>query len=161
MARLVLVKVGDGYYSDVTLDDVTGMRRMALLESLAATRAFEVELRDVPLSKCAVHVRASEAKTAPSADVAARVLEDALTLGDLFPADLEGAPAAGNLYIHVRLPPSVVAGAGAGGESMHSEDAVAAQHARRASGMPTSACSSLHRRHPHTIGGSDLAPVFH
>jgi hypothetical protein len=139
MARVVLVKVGDGYYSDVTLD-VTGMRRMALLEALAVTRAFEVKLRNVALDECAVSVCASASKKAPSAEeeAAARALEGAEALTDLA-GDMVTA-ALPYLYIHVQLPPSVVAGAGAGGESMHYEDAVAAQHARRASGMPTSTC---------------------
>lgn len=63
----------------------------------------------MPLSKCAVLVRASAAKTAPPADAAVCILEDALTLGDL------AAGMDGNLFVHVQLPAS---------ESTHSSGAV-------------------------------------
>ena len=116
--RQVFAKVGDGRY--LALDGASlSMTAGPLLEAMAAKRAFEVELRGVPLSKCAVLVRASAAKTAPPADVAACGLEDALTLGDV------AAGLLGDLFIHVQLPASVAAGAGAGGDSMHRLDAAA------------------------------------
>ena len=108
--RQALVKVGDGKY--LTFDDGAGvlmsMSSGALLEALAGTRAFEVELRDVPLSMCTVRVCASASNKAPSDQevVAARELEGAETLGDL------AAGMAGNQFIHVQLPALAAAGGG-------------------------------------------------
>ena len=108
--RQALVKVGDGKY--LTFDDGAGvlmsMSSGALLEALAGTRAFEVELRDVPLSMCTVRVCASASDEEPSeAEMrGAHELKGAKKLGDL------AAGTAGNLFIHVQLPALAAAGAG-------------------------------------------------
>ena len=120
--RHVLVKVGEGKHLSFN-DASLGMTSGALLVALAGTRAFEVELRDVALSECAVRVCASASKRAPSEQeaAAARGLEGAETLGDVA-ADL-----AGNLFVHVQLPAAVAAaaaaaaGVGAGGESIDAQ----------------------------------------
>ena len=110
--RHVLVKVGDGKHLSFDDASVMGMTSGALLKALKRDEAFEVELRDVALSKCTVRVCASVTKTAPSdlEAAAARGLEGAETLGDV------AAGLVGNLFIHVQLPASMAAGAGAGGE---------------------------------------------
>ena len=84
----VLVKLGEeGLWSRLALD-VMEMDRVSLLEALAANRVFSVELRDVPLSKCAVKVCVSASKKGPSTEDEARAdasgeLEGADTLRDL------------------------------------------------------------------------------
>lgn len=95
----VLVKVGDDGLWALVKTDLSNADRMTLLKALR-DGAFEVELRDVPLSKCAVKVCASTSKRAPSIEEesAARALEGAETLGDV------AAGLAGNLFIHVQLP---------------------------------------------------------
>ena len=106
--RAVLVQVGDGQWSDVTLpvDKLMSMRFMSLLKTLKHDEAFAVELRDVPLSKCAVTVCASTSTKAPSIveAAAARALEGAETLGDLVGDWL--AATLPYLYIRVALPAS-------------------------------------------------------
>ena len=101
-ARQTLVKVGAGRY--LTVDGVSlSATSGSLLRALKRDEAFEVELRDVPLSNCTVRVCASASSKAPSADeaAAARALEGAETLGDVA-AGLVG----GNLFIRVELPAS-------------------------------------------------------
>jgi len=126
--RLVLVKVGEGLYSDVdiTAEALMGMRRMALLKALKRDDSFAVKLRDVALDDCTVRVCASASKQAPSTDeeASARQLQGGDSLGDL------AAGLAGNLFIRVQLPALMAAGAtAAGGESVHHWDAVAALRA--------------------------------
>ena len=112
--RQALVKVGNGKY--LTFDDGAGvlmsMSSGALFEALAGTRAFEVKLRDVALDDCTVRVCASASDEEPSeAEMrGAHELKGAKKLGGL------AAGMAGNLFIHVQLPASMAAGAGAGGE---------------------------------------------
>ena len=107
----MLVKVGDGLWSLVKMDLIAA-DRMSLLKALKHDEAFEVELRDVPLSMCTVRVCASASDEEPSeAEVrGANELKGAKKLGDL------AAGMAGNLFIHVQLPALAAAGAGAGGE---------------------------------------------
>ena len=111
--RHVLVTVGEGPWSLVKADLFT-LDRVSLLVALKHDEAFEVELRDVALSKCKVRVCASASKTAPSDQEAAAAceLEGANTLGEVA-AGLVG----NNLFIHVLLPASTAAGAGVSGES--------------------------------------------
>ena len=109
--RQALVKVGDGKY--LTFDGAGVLMSMSsgtLLNALKHDEAFEVELRDVPLSMCTVRVCASASDEEPSeAEVrGAHELKGAKKLGDL------PAGTAGNLFIHVQLP--ALAAAGAGGE---------------------------------------------
>ena len=109
--RQVLVKVGEGLWSDTIIDDAAleGMRRMALLELLASRRAFALSLQGVPLDKCAVRVCASASDDEPSeAELrSALELKGAKALGALA-TGMEG-----HLFIHV-VPPAAGAGAGAG-----------------------------------------------
>ena len=105
--RHVLVKVGEGKHLSFDDASVMGMTSGALLMALAGTRAFEVTLRDVALSECAVRVCASASKRAPSEQdaAAARELEGAETLDDV------SAGLVGNLFVHVQLPAAVAAAA--------------------------------------------------
>ena len=101
----VLVKIGDGQWSRVTLD-VMQMDRMSLLEALAESRTFAVELRDVALSKCVVKVCVSASMEEPSNEDEVRPgageLKGAKTLRDLVNGmDTAALP---YLYIHVTLP---------------------------------------------------------
>ena len=99
----VLVKVGDGQYSLVKLD-LMEMDRMGLLEALAASRGFAVELRDVALGQCIVTACASASKNSPSeAEKASScTLEGTETLGEL--ASGMAAAAGTNLFVRVTLP---------------------------------------------------------
>ena len=101
----VLVRVGDGLWSGVRLN-LMDMDRMALLKALKHDEAFSVELRDVPLGKCAVSVCASALKKAPSKEEesAARELEGAETLGNLVGNMCTAARP--YLYFRVALPAS-------------------------------------------------------
>jgi hypothetical protein len=112
-ARQVLVKVGDGLWSLVKAD-LSQEDRVSLLVALKRDEAFEVELRDVALSKCTVRVCASASDEEPSAAEAGSALElkGAKTLGAL-----TTGMGNNNLFIHVQQPPALMAaGAGAGGE---------------------------------------------
>ena len=85
--RAVLVQLGDGQWSRVTLD-VMQMDRTSLLEALAESRTFVVELRDVALSKCVVKVCASASPKKPSVEEETEAgeagkLEGAATLRDI------------------------------------------------------------------------------
>ena len=80
----VLVKVGDGLWSLIK-QDLREMDRMSLLKALKHDEAFEVELRDVPLSRCAVTVFATASDEGPSEaeESDTKELKGAKTLGDL------------------------------------------------------------------------------
>ena len=114
----VLVKLGDaGLYSSVRFPKVLDMDRMLLLEALASSKGFAVELRDVPLSKCTAHVCASTSEEVPSAAeaAAASALVGIKTLRALA-ASMTAAQPGANLFVRVALPAGSSAAAAVHGE---------------------------------------------
>lgn len=83
--KAVLAKLGDGQWRTIDFD-VTPLNAGTLLKALKHDEAFEVELRDVPLSRCAVSMLASASDEGPTAveeESGATELKGARTLGVL------------------------------------------------------------------------------
>ena len=100
----VLVQLGDGRWLTFEHEDIMSLNAGALLKALKKDEAFEVELRDVALSKCVVKVCASASKEEPSNEEkgASSELKGANTLNDIVNGIVTAALP--YLYIRVALP---------------------------------------------------------
>ena len=105
--QAVLIQVGDGRPLPFEHTSLMKLNVGTLLEALAASRGFAVELRNVPLSKCVLTVCATASEDEPTAAEAAAAceLKGTRTLGALAAGMVAATAAAGtNLFVRVTLP---------------------------------------------------------
>ena len=100
----VLVQLGDGRWLTFEHEDIMSLNAGALLKALKKDEAFEVELRDVALSKCVVKVCASASPKKPSVEEETEAgeagkLEGAATLRDI----VTDMVTAGRPYLCIRV----------------------------------------------------------
>ncbi len=114
----VFIKIGDGTYTDVPLtwEQLSGMRKGALLRALKADEVFGHTLQCVDVDGCTVAIlkgALADGKTKPDAtdETNAAELELSDTVSDVARAHGTGE----RLFIHVRLPAPALPTASAAG----------------------------------------------
>ena len=95
----MLVSIGGGDYYEFECEMIEARSSRRLLEAIKTDDYFADELKDVPLSKCTVHVAVSKDSKRPDAGAKEAKLEGTETLGKLVEAKADG-----NIFIRVALP---------------------------------------------------------